>query len=87
MLDVARWLAEQGLVQYSAAFVENAIDSEILRTLSEDDSRNSGSKRLATAESFSPRSPYSTKSRQQRDHQRTVEHELSNGRVSRSGGS
>jgi hypothetical protein len=34
MLDVARWLAEQGLEQYAEAFAENAIDGELLRTLS-----------------------------------------------------
>ena len=28
MLDVARWLAEQGLEQYAEAFVANAIDGE-----------------------------------------------------------
>jgi len=46
MLDVARWLAEQGLEQYAEAFAENAIDGEVLRTLSEDDLKELGVKAL-----------------------------------------
>ena len=46
MLDVARWLAEQGLEQYAEAFAENAIDGEVLRTLSEDDLKVLGVKAL-----------------------------------------
>jgi hypothetical protein len=46
MLDVARWLAEQGLEQYAEAFAENAIDEEVLRTLSEDDLKELGVKAL-----------------------------------------
>ena len=42
MLDVARWLAEQGLEQYAEAFVANAIDGEVLRTLTEDDLKELG---------------------------------------------
>ena len=33
MLDIARWLAEQGLEQYTDAFAANAIDGDVLRTL------------------------------------------------------
>jgi class 3 adenylate cyclase len=46
MLDVARWLAEQGLGQYAEAFVENAIDGDVLQTLSEDDLKELGVKAL-----------------------------------------
>ena len=46
MLNVARWLAEQGLEQYAEAFAENAIDGEVLRTLSEDDLKVLGVKAL-----------------------------------------
>jgi class 3 adenylate cyclase len=42
MLDVARWLAEQGLEQYAEAFVANAIDGEVLRTLTGDDLKELG---------------------------------------------
>jgi class 3 adenylate cyclase/predicted ATPase len=42
MFDVASWLAEQGLEQYAEAFAENAIDDEILRTLSGDDLKELG---------------------------------------------
>ena len=46
MFDVASWLAEQGLEQYAEAFAENAIDGEVLRTLSEDDLKVLGVKAL-----------------------------------------
>jgi predicted ATPase/class 3 adenylate cyclase len=42
MLEVSRWLAEQGLERYAEAFVANAIDGEILRTLSDDDLKELG---------------------------------------------
>jgi hypothetical protein len=42
MVDVSRWLAEQGLEQYVEAFAESAIDGEVLRTLSEDDLKELG---------------------------------------------
>jgi hypothetical protein len=62
MLDVARWLAEQGLEQYAEAFAENAIDGEVLRTLSGDDLKELGVKRSATEESSLLQSPCSAKS-------------------------
>jgi len=46
MLNVARWLAKQGLEQYAEAFAENAIDDEVLRTLSGDDLKEIGVKAL-----------------------------------------
>ena len=42
MFDVARWLAEQGLEQYAEAFAENAIDGEVLRTLTGEDLKELG---------------------------------------------
>ena len=42
MVDVSRWLAKQGLEQYAEAFVANAIDGDILRTLSDDDLKELG---------------------------------------------
>jgi class 3 adenylate cyclase/predicted ATPase len=42
MLDVARWLAEQGLEQYAEAFAANAIDGDVLRTLTGDDLKELG---------------------------------------------
>ena len=41
-LMFARWLTEQGLEQYAPVFAENAIDDEILRTLSGDDLKELG---------------------------------------------
>jgi class 3 adenylate cyclase/tetratricopeptide (TPR) repeat protein len=41
-VDVLRWLAEQGLEQYAEAFVANAIDGDVLRTLTEDDLKELG---------------------------------------------
>jgi hypothetical protein len=37
MFNVGSWLAEQGLEQSAEAFAENAIDGEVLRTLTGDD--------------------------------------------------
>src|SRR5215831_15290681 len=37
MMDVGSWLRELGLGQYEPAFVENAIDSDVLSELTEDD--------------------------------------------------
>jgi class 3 adenylate cyclase len=42
MLDVRRWLAEQGLEQYAEAFAENAIDGETLRALTAEDLKELG---------------------------------------------
>ena len=42
MLDVARWLAEQGLERYVEAFPENDIDAAVLRTLNRDDLKELG---------------------------------------------
>ena len=42
MFDVASWLAEQGIEQYAEAFAENAIDGEVLGTLSDDDLKELG---------------------------------------------
>jgi class 3 adenylate cyclase len=42
MLDVARWLAEQGLRHYAEAFAENGIDGDILRDLTDADLKELG---------------------------------------------
>ena len=87
MLDVARWLAEQGLEQYAEAFAENAIDGEVLRTLSEDDLKVLGVKRLATERNSSPRSPCLANNRYPIDRPRAADRERSSRRVWRSAGS
>jgi class 3 adenylate cyclase/predicted ATPase len=40
--DVRQWLAEQGLEQYAEAFVANAIDGDVLRTLTGEDLKELG---------------------------------------------
>jgi class 3 adenylate cyclase len=42
MLDVARWLAEQGLEQYADAFAANAIEGDVLRKLTGEDLKELG---------------------------------------------
>jgi class 3 adenylate cyclase len=42
MLDVARWLADQGLGQHAKAFAENGIAGDILRDLNDADLRELG---------------------------------------------
>jgi class 3 adenylate cyclase len=42
MLDVSRWLAEQGLGHYAEAFAENGIASDILRDLTDADLKELG---------------------------------------------
>ena len=42
MLDVARWLAEQGLGHHAEAFVENGIDGDILHDLTDADLKELG---------------------------------------------
>jgi hypothetical protein len=42
MLDVARWLAEQGLGHHTEAFAENGIAGDVLRDLTDADLRELG---------------------------------------------
>ena len=42
MLDVARWLAEQGLGHHAEAFAENGIAGDVLRDLTDADLRELG---------------------------------------------
>jgi hypothetical protein len=42
MLDVARWLAEQGLGHHAEAFAENGIAGDILRDLTDADLKELG---------------------------------------------
>ena len=46
MVDVAQWLADLGLSQYSDAFEEHAIDGDILEKLNDDDLKELGVKAL-----------------------------------------
>ncbi len=46
MVDVAQWLADLGLSQYSDAFEEHAIDGDILKKLNNDDLKELGIKAL-----------------------------------------
>ena len=41
-IEIAQWLRELGLEQYTDAFRENAIDAKILPTLTADDLRDIG---------------------------------------------
>jgi hypothetical protein len=41
-MDVGDWLRELGLEQYEAAFRENAVDAEVLPTLTVDDLKDLG---------------------------------------------
>jgi len=41
-IEIAQWLRELGLEQYTDAFHENAIDAKILPTLTADDLRDIG---------------------------------------------
>jgi class 3 adenylate cyclase len=42
MIDIRAWLAAQGLEQYASGFAENAIDGELLPSLTADDLREIG---------------------------------------------
>ena len=42
MLDVARWLAEQGLGHHAEAFAENGIAGDVLRDLTDADLKELG---------------------------------------------
>ena len=42
MVDVSRWLAEQGLGHHSEAFAENGIAGDVLRDLTDADLRELG---------------------------------------------
>jgi SAM domain (Sterile alpha motif) len=42
MLDVARWLAEQGLGNYADAFADNGIDGDIMPDLTDADLKELG---------------------------------------------
>jgi class 3 adenylate cyclase/predicted ATPase len=42
MIEVEGWLAGLGLAQYARAFADNAVDGEVLRTLTDDDLRELG---------------------------------------------
>ena len=42
MLDVARWLAEQGLGHHAEAFAENGIAGDVLRELTDADLKELG---------------------------------------------
>jgi SAM domain (Sterile alpha motif) len=86
MLDVARWLAEQGLEQYAEAFAENAIDGRFCVRSARTISRNSGSRLSVIGRSFLLRSPCSAKSEKVGKHLKS-EDELSSAPVWRSGGS
>jgi SAM domain (Sterile alpha motif) len=41
-VDIAAWLRELGLDHYEQAFLENAIDAEVLPTLTADDLKDLG---------------------------------------------
>jgi hypothetical protein len=56
MLDVARWLAEEGLGHHAEAFAENGIAGDVLRDLTDADLRelglNLGDRKSASAASL-----------------------------------
>ena len=87
MLDVARWLAEQGLEQYAEAFAENAIDGEVLRTLSEDDLKVLGVKALGHRKKLLAAIALLSEQRYRIDWPRAADRERSSRRVWRSAGS
>jgi hypothetical protein len=41
-VDIAAWIRELGLDQYERAFLDNAIDAEVLPTLTADDLKDIG---------------------------------------------